>query len=392
MAEVDKVRLERLQGLMKEQGIDALVCRLPENVVYLTEYWPHHGVSVAVVLQTGAPQLYLPEVEAEWAVPGFADVHPFGWLLLKDPDVYATFRDMLGELAADLGPGRAVIGVEQTPEVVGPSYRSAEPIVPSAPWRELLGEVFADATLVDATPVLSESRGIKSPYEIDRLRTTAEIAEAAIQYAISKIEPGMTEVHIGALVEFHARTYGPGHNGARLVRCSAEVAAGANSEKAVLLIPSTTYATREGDLVMIEVGTVVDGYWSDLTYMAVVGGRPSDRQREVHNAVLVAQKSAVAVVAPGNPQVLPDQVARRELERAGLAQYYPHITGHGIGLRYHEWVPLLMPGATGVLETGMYTAVEPGVYIPGFGGIRIEDNVLVGETGPVPLSTPRQPW
>jgi Xaa-Pro dipeptidase len=392
MTAVDKVRLDRLQALMKDQGIDVLVCRLPENVVYLTEYWPHHGVSVALLFQTGAPQLHAPEVEAEWAVPGWADVHPFGWSLLKDPDVYATYRDILGECAADLHPGNAVVAVEQTAEGVWPSYRSAEPIVPAAPWHAMLAEVFANATLVDATPILSEARGIKSPYEIEKLRTTAEVAEAAIKYAISKVEPGMTEAHIGALVEFHARSEGPGRNGARLVRCSAEVAAGLNTEKAVLLIPSTTYATSEGDLVMIEVGTVVDGYWSDLTYMAVVGGQPTDRQREVHNALLTAQHAAIAVVAPGNPQALPDQIARRELDRAGLGEYYPHITGHGIGLRYHEWVPMLMPGATGVLATGMYMAVEPGVYIPGFGGIRIEDNVLVGETGPVPLSTPRQPW
>jgi len=389
---VDKVRLERLQALMKEQGVDVLACRLPENVVYLTDYWPHHGVSVALLLQTGAPQLYAPEVEAPWADPDWSDVHPFGWALLKDPDLYTTYRDILGGCAADLRPRHAVVAVEQTPEVVGPSYRSAEPIVPSAPWREMLADVFADATLVDATPILSEARGIKSPYEIEKLRTNAEIAEAAIAYAISKIEPGMTEVQIGALVEFHARTHGPGHNGARLVRCSAEVAAGLNTEKAVLLVPSTTYATSEGDLVMIEVGTVVDGYWSDLTYMAVVGGQPTDRQRDVHNALLTAQQAAMAAVAPGNPQALPDQIARAELDRAGLGAYYPHITGHGIGLRYHEWVPMLMPAATGVLATGMYMAVEPGVYIPGFGGIRIEDNVLVGESGPVPLSTPRQPW
>lgn len=376
---------------MKDQGIDVLVCRLPENVVYLTEYWPHHGVSVALLFQTGAPQLHAPEVEAEWAVPGWADVHPFGWSLLKDPDVYATYRDILGECAADLHPGNAVVAVEQTAEVVGPSYRSAEPIVPAAPWHAMLAEVFAKATLVDATPILSEARGIKSPYEIEKLRTTAEVAEAAIKYAISKIEPGMSEAHIGALVEFHARSEGPGRNGARLVRCSAEVAAGLNTTKAVLLIPSTEYAVREGDLVMIEVGTVVDGYWSDLTYMAVVG-EPTDRQREVHNALLKAQHAAMAALVPGNPQSLPDQIAREELDRAGLGQYYPHITGHGIGLRYHEWVPMLMPGASGLLAAGMYTAVEPGVYIPGFGGIRIEDNVVVGETGPMPLSTPRFPW
>lgn len=388
---IDQARLDRVQSLMKDKGIDVLVCRLPENVVYLTEYWPHHGVSVAVLMQSGLPELHAPEVEAEWASPECAEIVPFGWSLLKDPDVYVTFRGILERAAKRLGAG-AVVGVELSAEVVGPTYRSAEPIVPAAPWQDLLADVFSDATLVDVGGVLEEARGVKTPYEVKKLRTTAEIAEEAILHAISKIEPGMTEVQIGALVEWKARADGPGHNGARLVRCSADVAAGLNSAKAVLLVPSTNYAVKKGDLVMIEVGTVVDGYWSDLTYMHVVGDEPSDRQREVHNAVLAAQRAAIAALRPGTPQSRPDEIARAELERADLAKYYPHITGHGIGRRYHEWVPMLMPGSAAPLESGMYTAVEPGVYIPGFGGIRIEDNVLVTDEGPQLLSTPRQPW
>ncbi|MER3458917.1 MAG: aminopeptidase P family protein, partial [Chloroflexota bacterium] len=87
----------------------------------------------------------------------------------------------------------------------------------------------------------------------------------------------------------------------------------------------------------------------------------------------------------------PDEAARAVLNKAGLGQYFVHITGHGVGLRYHEFIPFLMPGATGTLEAGMVSSVEPGVYIPGFGGIRIEDNVA-GVDGPIFLSTPRQPW
>lgn len=391
MTAIDQARLDRLQALMKEQGVDLLVCRLPENVVYLTDYWPHHGVSVALIFQNGLPQLLAPEVEAEWAEQGWADVYPFGWSLLKDADLYVTYRDLLSGIVSKLAIGSAVVGIEENSEVVGPTYRSAEPIVPAAPWHALLAEVFDKAKLVDSSSLLGEARAIKTAYEVDKLQIAAEIAEAGINHALSQLERGMTEVQIGALVEFHARGEGPGRRGARLVRCSAEVTAGPNSTKAVLLVPSTTYVIREGDLVMIEVGTVVDGYWSDLTYMGVVG-EPNARQREVHNAVLDAQLAAVAAVKPGNPSYMPDQMAREVLDSAGLGQYFPHITGHGIGLRYHEWAPMLMPGSEAPLREGMYTSVEPGVYIPGFGGIRIEDNVLVGADGPVPLSTLRKPW
>jgi Xaa-Pro aminopeptidase len=95
---------------------------------------------------------------------------------------------------------------------------------------------------------------------------------------------------------------------------------------------------------------------------------------------------------PGASFSDPDTAARQVLEKAGLGEYFVHITGHGVGLRYHEFIPFLMPGASGKLEKGMVSSVEPGIYIPGFGGLRIDDNVAVGEDGPIFLSTPRKPW
>ncbi len=94
----------------------------------------------------------------------------------------------------------------------------------------------------------------------------------------------------------------------------------------------------------------------------------------------------------GNLCSAPDKAGRDVLEKAGLGKYFTHITGHGVGFRYHEFIPFLAPGAEDKLETGMVSSVEPGIYIDGFGGIRIEDNVAVGADGPVFLSTPRKPW
>jgi Xaa-Pro aminopeptidase len=163
------------------------------------------------------------------------------------------------------------------------------------------------------------------------------------------------------------------------------------STKGTLLVPSSARKVEAGDLVMVELATVVDGYWSDLTYMAVAG-QPTARQKEVHNAVLEAQQAAAGQMRPGARFSDPDGAARRVLHKAGLDSYFVHITGHGVGLRYHEFIPILLPGADGVLQEGMVASVEPGVYIEGFGGIRIEDNVAVGADGPQFLSTPRKPW
>ncbi|MEW6566935.1 MAG: Xaa-Pro peptidase family protein [Chloroflexota bacterium] len=392
MASVDAARRERLQERMKEAGLQALICRLPENVVYLTDYWPHHGFSVALLVASGKLYLFVPEVEAEYADSEWAEVTPFGWGLLKDPDLGQSYRNLLRRLGGQLGLAKARIGVERSFEVVAPTYRSAEPVVPSAPWWSILEEVFPEAELVDATDLLQSARAVKTDYEIEKLRLANEIAEIGMRAFLDELKPGMSEAEIGALVEGRIRAAGPGHRGARLVRASAEVGAGpVNSTKGTLLVPSTPHRVEPGDIVMVELATVVDGYWSDLTYVAVAG-EPSARQREVYNRVLEAQQAAAGQMRAGASWADPDSAARRVLEQAGLGEYFVHITGHGVGLRYHEFIPFLMPGATGTLQTGMVASVEPGVYIPGFGGIRIEDNVAVGETGPIFLSTPRQPW
>jgi Xaa-Pro dipeptidase len=377
---------------MVSARLDALICRLPENVVYLTDYWPHHAFSVAVFSKDGTSLLFVPEVEAEYTDSDWARVSMFGWGLLKDGDLYASYRRLLSQARQDLGLRSARIGVEQSFEVVGPSYRSAEPVVPARPWEALLKEVFNGCELVDSGPFLQSVRICKTPYELRKLRVANEIAELGMREFLARLQPGMTEAQVGAVVEGKIRADGPGHQGARLVRAMAEVGTGpVGSTKGTLLVPSSTRKVEQGDVVMVELATVVDGYWSDLTYVAVAG-EPTPRQIEVHNAVLEAQQAAARELRPGALFSDPDAAARRVLEKAGLGEYFVHITGHGVGLRYHEFTPFLMPGADGVLQEGMVTSVEPGVYIEGFGGIRIEDNVAVGAEGPVFLSTPRKPW
>jgi Xaa-Pro dipeptidase len=392
MAENERTRIERLQKKMADEGVDALVCRLSENVVYLTDYWPHHGFSVAVLPRSGKALLFVPEVEVGYTQSEWADVTTFGWGLLKDGDLYENYDRLLSAAFARFDLKDKKVGVERSFEVIAPTYRMAEPVVPSGPWQALIDKVFAQATIVDITGFLQNARSIKTSYDLAKLRIANEIAEMGLLDALSKLAVGMTEVQVGAMVEYKIRADGPGYKGARLVRSEAEVGAGVEGTfKGTLLVPSTGYRLQKGDLVMIELATMVDGYFSDLTYMGVVGA-PSQRQKEVYNHLLEAQQAATREMCPGNSFEAPDQAARRVLENAGLAEYFVHITGHGVGLRYHEFIPFLAPGSAGTLEAGMVSSIEPGVYIPDFGGIRIEDNVAVGPNGPVILSTPRNPW
>ncbi len=392
MSKIDLERLATLQQKMSLAGLSALICRLPENVVYLTEYWPHHGFSFVVFPQAGKARLFIPEVEAEYTDPDWADVTLFGWGLLKDGDLYENYARLLTAVHKDLGLSGKKVAVEQSFEVTAPTYRAAEPVVPGKPWHDLIASVFQDCQIVDVNAFISEARSAKTAYELEKLRIANEIAEMGIEYAIDNLKPGMTEAEIGAMIEYKIRASGPGYKGARLVRAFAEVGAGpVGSTKGTLLIPSTTYKTQDGDFVMIELATQVDGYFSDLTHMAVVG-EPTPRQKEVYNHLLEAQQAAANAMRSGASFTDPDTAARKVLEAAGLAKYFVHITGHGVGRRYHEFIPFLMPGIQGTLQEGMVTSVEPGVYIEGFGGIRIEDNVAVGKDGPIFLSTPRKPW
>lgn len=392
MSENDNLRVERLQELMHKNGFDCLICRLPENIVYITEYWPHHGISVAVLPKEGRPTLFIPEVEAEWGNKEWAEIVPFGWALLKDKDLYTNYRELLSAIGNTLGLSGAKIGVEKDLEVVGTTYRHAEPIIPAGPWMSLLEEIFTNASLFDATDLLQTAKLIKTQYDLSRLKVANELAEMGTAKFLNDLQPGMTEVKISSIIEGTIRQAGAGYKGARLVWAEVEVASGPeNTAKANLLIPSTDRTIKEGDLVMVEMATVMDGYYSDLTYMAVAG-QPNERQREIHNTVLESQQAAARQMVPGNSYAAPDNAAREVLVKAGLGNYFVHVTGHGLGFRFHESTPFLMPGASGFLEEGIVSSIEPGVYIPDFGGIRIEDNVAVGKEGPIFLSTPRQPW
>ena len=239
---------------------------------------------------------------------------------------------------------------------------------------------------------MMQARACKSEIELDLLRRVNRIAQLGLDALAEAIRPGLREVDAAALVESTIRSGGVGFDGARLVRAYAHVTAGVEGTfRQSMLTPSGPRAMEAGDLVMIEMAVCADGYWSDLTRVYCVG-QPSAEQKRLYNALLTAQQAAAAALIPGHTWGDPDYAARASLEQAGLGVYFKHGTGHGVGYRYHETIPQLGPGKTDLLLEGMVTSVEPGIYLPGVGGIRIEDNVAVGPNGPLFLSQPCLPW
>ena len=143
---------------------------------------------------------------------------------------------------------------------------------------------------------------------------------------------------------------------------------------------TTVRRLEEGDIALLELAVVADGYWCDRT-RAKVAGKASQRQKEINEIVRRAQEAAISAVKPGATGREVDEAARKEIRAAGLESAFVHITGHGLGFRYHEALPFLAPWSQDTLAEGMIHSVEPGVYLHGFGGIRIEDDVLVTREG-----------
>jgi Xaa-Pro aminopeptidase len=277
------------------------------------------------------------------------------------------------------------IGYEGSFEFVAAPYVSAEPGVVAGRTLKILQEALGDS-LADATDLIHHIRARKTPTEVGRLRIVHEIARLGLQAFADNVVPGRSEIEIAAAVESAIMIGGTGYKGVTVARAWASVMSGpraAAAYKPHLL--STARRLAAGDIALLELAVVADGWWADLTRTRAAGpARGQDLKR--WQVVIEAQQAACAAIRPGVPAQVVDKAARDIIARHGLEDYFIHHTGHGLGLRYHEPEPFLHPAVTTPLEEGMVTSVEPGIYIEGWGGMRCEDNVLVTPSGPEILS------
>ena len=279
------------------------------------------------------------------------------------------------------------IGIEETFESVAPPLNVAEPFLPSFRTIQMLKEVLPQAKFFNATSEINNLRVRKTPAEIEKFRTANEIARFGLEAFRQEVRQGITEIELAMLVNQAIATKGSGYKGITSARGFAQISSGKGTERAWRpCVVTGNRKLQKGDIVVLELGAVADGFWADNIRCAMAGGANSE-QRKIYDVVLSAQTAARKAVKPGIPMSEIDRTARDIIEKAGYGKYFIHITGHGVGWRYHEFPPLLAPGNDTPLEEGMVTSVEPGVYIPGFGGLRVEDNVAVDKNGFDNLST-----
>jgi Xaa-Pro aminopeptidase len=221
-------------------------------------------------------------------------------------------------------------------------------------------------------------RMVKDHGEIEALKESVRISEESFSEVTPLITEGTTEEMIAVELEYRMKKRGSG-----VLPFPIIVAAGENGA-----LPHAHAGTRRlepGNLVTIDFGAQYQGYHSDQT-VTVMLTRDGAKEREVYDVVYEAQQAAIAAVKANVPVREVDKIARDYIARRGYGDYFTHGTGHGVGLDIHE-PPRLSPLGEEVLQEGMVVTVEPGIYIPGWGGVRIEDMVLVGSAGPCMLTT-----
>lgn len=359
-----------------------MICRLPANVKLASGYWPLNGLSYLVFPAKGQPTLIVPAAERDESACAWWPRKVFEWAHLDAGDTAAQIKAHLDEAIGKGGMRKGKVALEMGAETMAPPLNTAEPFVVSHATIDYFRGLVAPAGVVDATPMLDQLKSVKTPDEVIKLRRVAEIAGFGFRAFASAIRRGAREVDIAAVVACAVQVKGSGHRGAVNVRAFTQVSSGpANTLMAFRPAEiSSVRKIRRGDLVVLEMALVVDGMWGDYTRVAVVG-RPNSRQVEVYAMLRRAQEAAMAACKPGVSSGDVDRAARTVLNDAGLGKYFIHITGHGVGFGYHDPAPFLVPGGTLTLQEGMVFTVEPGVYFKGFGGMRIEDDVVLTAKG-----------
>ncbi|NPV28523.1 MAG: aminopeptidase P family protein [Firmicutes bacterium] len=338
-------RLERLRRLLAVQDLEALLVTKPENRRYLSGFTGSAGVllvapGAAVLLTDGRYEAQARREAPAWKLATFKN----------------SYYEALAEVCAELRLRE--VGFEKDHL----TYQQFEKL------REHLSQI----TLRPVAGFVEELRLIKDAAEIGCIQEAAVITGAAFWYLLGVLEYGQSEREVAGAMEFFMRRHG-----GDLPAFETIVAAGERG--AFPHGVASGQQIRRGQMVVLDLGARFQGYAADLT-RTVCLGRADARQREVYEAVREAQARALAHVRPGVQAGEVDAAARGFLEALGYGEFFPHSLGHGVGLSVHE-DPRLAPRQERVLEPGMVITVEPGVYLPGWGGVRIEDTVLVTQNG-----------
>lgn len=342
-------RLARLRRVLAEDNCDALWVTAPADVRWLSGFTGSNGRifisgDVSALFSDGR---YRQQAMRELETAGIA----------AEVEVHLDPAET-GARLSSLSKGLSAVGFDQ-------QHMTVKALAELQEW-------LPGRTLLATEEIVSGLRRVKDEGERDRLEAAAAIADEALASQLDQIVPGTSERQFQ--LDLDRAMLDLGADG---LSFETIVASGPNSA-----LPHARPSARSfenGDLVVVDFGASVDGYGSDMTRTFCIGD-PEPPQQELYDAVAQAQEAGVAMVAAGVQERAVDQACREVLVNAGFGAAFVHGTGHGIGLEIHEQ-PILSTRAVGTLCAGLIITVEPGAYIAGFGGVRIEDSVVVTDSG-----------
>ena len=371
----DDVKLDRVRALMAERELDALVVRAPDNVLYLTNFWGMKGYDACVFPREGEPVLICLEASEEDAerMSWTKDVRLVQGYAPNDPRPVPA-RTLDAALAAT--SDYESVGLELSMGTQATDRMVGEPTTFTKAWFD----AWPDAQ--DAMSVIVPARSIKTAQEVERMRLANEICAAATEHVRGLIKRGMKESEVAALWQGFVHGQGTGWDG------QVELAFGFSLIWAGRGIKTFTATgdlpVVEGEPTLFEIWVCADGYWADHTKLLCIGDLRAD-YRELEDGLLAVYRSAIDYCEPGASMADLDVLVRNGLEELGYPGQPSHPICHGIGARAHE-PPYPHRAAGGTIEEGMVLAIEPGCYWEGGGGLRVEDNFLITETGAEQLS------
>ena len=337
-------KLKKLRQLFQQHEIDGILITSTYNRRYVTNFTGTAGVA----LITADKALFITDFryteQAEKQAQGFEIVQHTGPIIQE-----------VADQAKQLGIKK--LGFEQDHM----AYST---------WKQ--HEDAIESELIPVSDLVEGMRLIKSEDEINIIKVAADIADAAFKHIIDYIKPGMAELEVANELEFFMRKSGAASSSFDIIVASGWRSAlphGVASDKII----------ETGDFVTMDYGALYNGYISDITRTVAVG-EPSEKLREIYDVVLEAQLRAMNGIKPGMTGVEADALARDYITEKGYGEYFGHSLGHGIGLEVHEG-PGLSSRSKAELKPGMVVTVEPGIYLPGVGGVRIEDDILITESG-----------
>ncbi|MBN2404709.1 MAG: aminopeptidase P family protein [Coriobacteriia bacterium] len=343
-------RLEALRRRLVAEDVPAIVVSSVSNLRYLTGFEGviDSGINAACLVTQDKAWFYTDRRYSEASKTAAVGT---SW------ELHVQKESLYVELCEDLkAMGIGVLAVESS--------------VPYGRFQFISEQFFGSVKVIDGW--LEEIRQVKTDDELDCIARAAALTDRAFEHVLGFVRPGRTEREVALELEFFAR-----RNGSDGVAFDFIVAGGPNSAHPHAGV--TDRPVQAGEFLKMDFGARVNGYCSDMTRTLVIGPA-TDRHREMYEAVLAANEAGIAAVRAGIPAREVHETARAVLESRGLVKYFTHGLGHGVGLDVHER-PTVGPKSHDALLAGSVVTIEPGVYVEGFGGVRIEDLVVVEEGG-----------